>query len=386
MKLRIYLAIDSFLPKRDGNVVVVDALARSFKKMGHEVFVITPDKKNKIDNLPYEVLYSPSFFRRSHYSLAKLHLSNKIKKHILNSELPTIVNTHSSYFLSRVLGKFTKKHHISSLFTLHTKLVVDFFNFTHSKILTKILVKKQVQWMKNYNALSAISKSTYESLIPYGLDMKPHYITNGTNIRLPMKLTLNMEQFKKKYKLNKDDFLLLHVGHLTWQKGFKIIIDTLKLLKDVNVAFHFLSLGEGKDEKAIKKYAKKMGVLDKMSFIGHTNDITLLAMFYSYSDLFFFPSTFDSFSLAVREAAFYKLPTLCIKDSDVAFHMKNDENAFLVEQNARAFKDKIVEIIKMDKKDLLKVGDQAKRTLITSWDEIAKLYEKLYIGVIENNK
>ena len=73
MKLRIYLAIDSFLPKRDGNVVVVDALARSFKKMGHEVFVITPDRKNRIDNLPYEVLYSPSFFRRSHSRRIFIH-------------------------------------------------------------------------------------------------------------------------------------------------------------------------------------------------------------------------------------------------------------------------------------------------------------------------
>ena len=386
MKLRIYLAIDSFLPKRDGNVVVVDALARSFKKMGHEVFVITPNRKNRIDNLPYEVLYSPSFFRRSHYSLAKLYLSKKIKTHILSSELPIIVNTHSSYFLSRSVGKFTNKNHIPSLFTLHTKLVVDFLNFTHSKALTKLLVKKQVQWMKNYDALSAISKATYESLIPYGLDMKPHYITNGTNIRLPMKLSLNKEQFKKKYELNEDDFLLLHVGHLTWQKGFKVIIETLKLLKDENIAFHFLSLGEGKDEKAIKKYAKKMGVLDKMSFIGQTDNLIDLAMFYSYSDLFFFPSTFDSFSLAVREAAFYKLPTLCIKDSDVAYHMKNDENAFLVKEDVQAFKEKIVEIIKMDKKDLLKIGDQAKRTLITSWDEIAKSYEKLYFEVIENNK
>lgn len=386
MKLRIYLAIDSFLPKRDGNVVVVDALARSFKKMGHEVFVITPDKKCKVDGLPYEVLYSPSFFKRNDYSLAKLHLSNEIKNHILSSEIPTIINAHSSYFLSFTMSEFCRHNNIPSLFTLHTKLAVDFLNFTHSKTLTKFLVKKQVKWINKYDALTAISKRTYEDLVPYGLDFKPHFITNGTNIHLPMKLTLSKEQFMKKYKLKKDDFLMLHVGHLTWQKGFKIIIDTLKLLKDEEVPFHFLSLGEGKDAKAIKKYAKKMGVLDKMSFIGQTDNLIDLAMFYSYSDLFFFPSTFDSFSLAVREAAFYKLPTLCIKDSDVAYHMKNDENAFLEKEDAQAFKDRIVEIIKMDKKDLLKIGDQAKRTLITSWDEIAKSYEKLYIEVIENNK
>ena len=386
MKLRIYLGIDSFLPMRDGNAVVVDALAKAFKKRGHEVFVITPNRKTKAKNLEYEVLYSPSFFKNNNYPIAKLHLSNSIKKHILNSDLPTIVNMHSLYFLCYSLGKFVKKNNIPSLYTLHTKLAIDFMNFTHSKSLTKLLVKKQVKWMQNYDGLSSISKKTYESLIPYGLNNKATCITNGTSIHLPTDFPLTNVQFKEKYGINKNDFILLHVGHLTWQKGFKVIIDTLKQLKDKKFSFTFLSVGEGKDEKAIKKYAKKVNVLDKMHFYGQVNDLETLGMFYSYSDLLFFPSTFDSFSLVSREAAFYKLPTLTIEDCDISYLMEDGKNAFLTKEDSSTFANKIIKIANMDKKNLKIIGEEAKKTLIVSWDDIAIEYEKLYIDIIKSKK
>ena len=141
--------------------------------------------------------------------------------------------------------------------------------------------------------------------------------------------------------------------------------------------------GTGSDKDAIKKYSAQLGLGPKeVHFLGRVDDEETIAGLYLNTDLFFFPSVYDTSSIVLREASVMEIPSLLVKGSNAADVVTPDVNGFIAEENPKAMADKILSVI--DNAEFLKqTGKRASETIPIPWENLMpKVYEE-YARIIE---
>lgn len=100
-------------------------------------------------------------------------------------------------------------------------------------------------------------------------------------------------------------FVIGHVGAFREQKNHKFL---LKLFSQLNIPNAELVLvGEGPLKEEMKRYAKELGIQDKVLFLGSRNDVNNLLQAF---DVFAMPSLWEGLGIAAIEAQTSGLPTL----------------------------------------------------------------------------
>ena len=167
-------------------------------------------------------------------------------------------------------------------------------------------------------------------------------------------------------------------------KNLGLILDAMKILKERGVDFKMIIVGNGPDFDKYKKMVEDAGLSEDYVFTGAIKDRSLLQGYYLRSDMFIFPSTFDTSSLVPIEAAAHKLPTILVKGSCTAESIEDGVNGFLAEESGEAFANRLQEIIS-EKGLIKKVGEEANRSVYRSWEMVAEeVYEK-YQKLIEEH-
>lgn len=101
---------------------------------------------------------------------------------------------------------------------------------------------------------------------------------------------------------------LLFVGGILYWKGLELAVHTLALLP------HSVSLtivGSGPDEYLLKKEVDRLGLTNRVHFLGKKPRAEVVLLYQHY-DLFFYPSLHDSGSFTVLEAMAAGLPVICL--------------------------------------------------------------------------
>jgi len=124
-------------------------------------------------------------------------------------------------------------------------------------------------------------------VVPFGVDLE--YFCQNENI--------NNQSLKIRAGFKTP--LILSVGRLVSYKGFKYLITAMKEING-----HLLIIGEGKEEKSLKKLIKNLGLTEKINIINHVSD---LRPFYKACDIFVLPSCQknEAFGLVQIEAMAY---------------------------------------------------------------------------------
>lgn len=386
-KINVALFIDDFFPIIDGVVKVCDNYAREFINLNDNVTVYTPAsfEKNYQDSEEYEVVRTPSFrFAKLEYPLAKPN-KKRIKEKLINSK-PDVIHAHSPALMGRFGIKMAKKLNIPLIGTFHSKFYDDILTATHSKTLAKIGVKYCIHFFNKCDAVWTVSNSTAQTLREYGYKGEITVMPNGTNFVKPDNEEALISKAKAKYGIKPNDKVLLFVGHLIWQKNIKLVIDSFSQLlkKDKNYKLFFV--GEGGHEDGIKKYVDSLKITNnRIRFLGKISDQDTLKSIYGMSDLFFFPSTYDTFGIVVVEAAVMKKPALLVRGSNASERIIDGENGFLADNNVDSMVKRIEEIFSNPEK-LREVGINASKTLPIPWSTLIKDIKKEYFNVIEKYK
>ncbi|MCH9814004.1 MAG: glycosyltransferase [Epsilonproteobacteria bacterium] len=109
---------------------------------------------------------------------------------------------------------------------------------------------------------------------------------------------------EEKIVLPNDKYNLLAVGRLAPQKGFDLLIESMYYLDD---KYHLTILGEGDDEKILKEKIHTLGVENKVTMAGFSNNP------YKYMhlcDLFVLSSRYEGLPNVVLEANATKTPSV----------------------------------------------------------------------------
>jgi 2-polyprenyl-3-methyl-5-hydroxy-6-metoxy-1,4-benzoquinol methylase len=118
--------------------------------------------------------------------------------------------------------------------------------------------------------------------------------------------------------------LVLFAGRLAAQKGVDLL---LAALAGCAVPAHLILCGRGPDEAALRRQAQLLGLMDRVSFLGHQEDLPAIMPAF---DLLVMPSRWEGFGLAAVEAMAAGLPVVASRCDGLAEVVENEVTGLLV--------------------------------------------------------
>ena len=383
MSQRICLLNDSFPPLIDGVANTVVNYAAHLCRSGDSAVVMTPAYPHTDDSaFPFPVIRYPSIdtTRLVGYR-AGAPFSPEITRYLTEHPVD-LLHAHcpvASTFLARSIRPVV---HAPVVFTYHTKFDVDIAKAIHGKLLQESAIRALVQNISACDEVWVVSRGAGENLRSLGYTGDYILMPNGVDVPQGRVSQHLMDAVTGSYDLPRDTPLFLFVGRLMWYKGLRIILDALALLKEQGAAFRMVFIGDGADSREIKAYSHQAGLDSVCFFTGALHDREALRAWYCRADLFLFPSTFDTNGLVVREAAACGLGSVLIRGSCAAEDITEDENGFLIEENAASMAAKLQQLM-VHPDAMHRVGQNAMAQLYLSWEDAVACARERYQAVID---
>lgn len=104
-----------------------------------------------------------------------------------------------------------------------------------------------------------------------------------------------------------DEFVVGHVGRISYQKNHKFLIQIFNELQKIDSSAVLVLIGVGEKEAGVKQQIKELGIEEKVRFLGNRSDVSEL---YQAMDVFVLPSRFEGIPVVGIEAQFSDLPCL----------------------------------------------------------------------------
>lgn len=377
-KITIGLFIDSYYPMIDGVFMVVDNYAKRLSKYA-DVIVFAPNYNVKYDDsqFPYKIVRCKSLkLPFIDYSIPLPN--NRFKKEIKTYKLD-IVHIHSPFVIGKLGIKYAKRNNIPVIGTMHSQFKLDFKRYIKSNklalLLTRVIIKTFNRCDYCWAVNNEVARIYYEE---YKYKKMPEVMNNATDMKPVKNIKEACERINRRHNIVSNEKVLLYVGRINSLKNIFFIVESLKLLKEMetDLQFKMLFVGSGQDEEELKKVIEKNKMQKEVIMCGKVVDRDLLVAYYVRADLFLFPSLYDASSLVQIEASSQKTPCLFIEGSATTATVKDGENGFIAKNNTYEYAKYIAKVMK-DKELYEKVKNNCFKDLYKSWDnEVRRVYKK----------
>ena len=267
--------------------------------------------------------------------------------------------------------------------TYHTKFDEDIKRVIDNPLLEPQITKFVVQNISICDEVWTVSKGAGDNLRRIGY--KGDYVIMPNGVDFPKGAADESDacELRNMYGIPQEMPLFLFVGRLFWYKGFHVLLDALKLVNEQGTDFRMIIVGDGGDREEIAGDVEKLGLSDKIIFAGAINDREELRIYYTASDLFVFPSTYDTNGIVVREAAACGLASLLIKGSCAAEDFTNYKDALISENDPQAIAKELV-YAAAHIPELRQIGERAMNDVYMSWETAVKRAYERYQIVLDN--
>ncbi len=315
--MKVAFFSDTYLPNVDGVVKAIVNYRTEMEKRGHEVFILCPGtKKQKAENTDKNVYYftSASFRPYPDYRIALFPFSSAVKK--VREFNVDIVHSHGIATTGLAAIRCAGKLKVPAVASFHTLIPSGVHYLTNNKTLQGLFTSiawKYLKWYYSHFRTVFVPTTYIKSLVsthgientivnPIGIDRKIFNEHNsGTEIR-------------EKYKLKKQQPIIMHVGRVALEKNIDAIIDAAPNVLNLFPNAKFIIVGKGPAEQHYLSLVKSRGLLDSFIFTGYVED-AILPNYYAAADVFVFPSTFDTQGLVVLEALSTGIPVVVRNNS-----------------------------------------------------------------------
>lgn len=290
-----------------------------FKNEGWTVHVLT--NTGGKDVLPYcDVLHNVAI-QRSPFSLkniSALHASSKI----IRQQNYDIIHSHTPMggVIGRLASISSRRHGTKILYTAHG------FHFYKNAPIKNWLIYFPMEWVLSFFTDCLITINKEDNILA-----KKYFFKNKLNQTRPLQyisgIGVNSERFtpvnpktkmelKERYNV-RSNFIITYVAEHIERKNHKLIIDSLPplVIKIPNILVLFV--GDGELLKTSKKYAKSLGVIDHVNFMGYRNDVPSILQL---SDIVISSCVEEGLGLNIIEGMFCGLPAIV---SDVRGHRES---------------------------------------------------------------
>lgn len=367
--LRIGQFSESFFPIVDGVGRVVFNYASKLADKGHECYVITPmTDMGYRGKFPFEIVDYNSITvpRTPQYRMGLATLDKHYKERVEMIDFD-IIHAHTPFTAGMEAIRLSKKHKSPIIGTFHSKYYEDFYKATGAELIANLGVKYVVKFYEKCDQVWTVSKNSAETLREYGYGGDITIIENGTALSEPQ--PEDERAVREMFGLTEEEPILLYVGQLDWKKNIIKILEASKYLLREGMDFRLVMAGQGSDRDDILQKACEMGLGGIIIFTGHIADMSLLNGLYQCADLLVLPSTYDTSSLVMREAAAMYTPCVVVGQSAPSEVIRDGINGYVSENTPESLAGKIAQALYNKTKNTC-VGKEARRTIPVDWDVV----------------
>ena len=174
--------------------------------------------------------------------------------------------------------------------------------------------------------------------------------------------------------------VLLSVGELTKRKNHRAVLDALAGMDNRNL--FYVVCGRGPLKEELEEYAQKLGLGDRVRFMGYRNDVPV---FYTMSDLFLFPSLQEGLPVSVMEAMASGKPVICSRIRGNTDLVEDGVNGFLIDPGEpRSIAAAVLRLYDSGKQEEISQNNREKAESY-SLGAIVEEYRKVYLEASGGN-
>jgi glycosyltransferase involved in cell wall biosynthesis len=377
---------DNFPPVLDGVGITAQNYAYWLKETGHDVSVITPYAPNMQEVMSsatypiYRYVSVPIPFRAPYrYGLPFLDFRFMHQWRQMNFDL---VHAHCPFTTGSLAYKISRRQQIPLVATFHSKYRQDFEHNVRCKPIVDWMVKQIIRFYEKADEVWIPLPAVEETLREYGYKGHVEVVENGNDFYASKAQVAVMRgAMREELGILPEETMLLYVGQHTWEKNISFILESLAQIKDK--PFHFFMVGTGYAVHAIRALIVRLGLSHRVTLLGCIHDRERLKRIYAASDLFLFPSLYDTCGLVVRESAAMHTPSVLLRESTAATAITDGENGFLAHNDPTDFAEQITYLMNHPE-EMRRVGDRASKTISRSWEsvieEVALRYRDLKVS------
>ncbi|MCI0380741.1 MAG: glycosyltransferase family 4 protein [Gemmataceae bacterium] len=377
--MRICLYTETALPNLGGQEWVVDALARQYLHVGHDVCVLAPPPHSPLriqDHLlPYPVYRHPRFVSTRYFvSWYRWWLLRVHRKHGFD-----ILHCHSVYPPGFLAALTKHRHRAPIVITSHGGDIHQ----KNKRLEKRSVLPKVVRALEAADALVAISQFTEESYrrlssrtlrivsIPNGVDLSPYRHAP------PRPAGLDPAIQPGQY--------VLFLGRLNWRKGVDVLLQAMALDESGKSAgsVELVIAGDGAEKESLEQQCAQLGLGHRLRFVGavqHPDKAYLLQNALCTA----VPSrVWEAFPLVVLESYAAGTPVLGTKIPGLKDIVEPDKTGWLVNQESPGELGQVLSYVRAHPDQTRELGRRAQQVAQDfTWEAVARRHLELYAELL----
>ncbi|MBN2280436.1 MAG: glycosyltransferase family 4 protein [Candidatus Marinimicrobia bacterium] len=299
--------------------------AEGLAQRGHEVFLIGPQL--------FHSQLSPKVFTFPMNITHELDLLVYLKlvKIILKENIEIIIPTRrKEYFMAGIIGKVLG--------------IPVFFRLG--------IVRK---FPKNKLLSRAIYGKLPTGIICNSQEIKNQLLTDEVLSATKIHVVYNGYQFNKLSSISPSNeyFTFACAGRLTSQKGFDILLQAVKILREKSNRFHVKIAGEGPLYRQMLTYIQENGLQNNVELLGHISNVVQL---FSRADAVVIPSRNEGIPNVLMEAWSQKKTVIAARSAGIPEAIVDHNNGILTNLDPESLAQKLFFVMHNDTRNLGESG------------------------------
>ncbi len=132
---------------------------------------------------------------------------------------------------------------------------------------------------------------------------------------------------RERWNLPSDAFIVAGIGRLTFQKNFALFLDVAARIVREHPRAFFVLVGTGEDESALRAQADRLGLGERVRFLGYVSDMPAL---WPALDCLLLTSRYEGLPITILEAMACGAPIVASNLDGMREILRDEENADLV--------------------------------------------------------
>ena len=382
-KLKIVIPCDTFAPDINGAARFAERLAGGLVRHGHEIHIIAPSFDDSFgtrveihDGVEMTVHRLKSFKLPQHKTQrmpTPFGMTGVIRK-VLREVNPDAIHIQSHLVVGRFAvhaakgmgAKLIATNHIMPENLIKYSLLPKFL---HSAAM-KIIWMDAGRILKKMDSVTTPTRRAAE-LLEIAADVEDV---------LAISCGIDAAKFANQTPTQNKQPVALFLGRLDDEKRINVLLEAVAMLTDHPILRVEL-VGDGGERENLENLATKLGIADRVKFLGHVKDDELPGI-YERCTVFVMPSIAELQSIATMEAMASGRPVIGA-DAMALPHLVHDgDNGYLFEpNNSSDLAEKLRLVLEADEAELARMSENSLH-LIQAHDieRTLKIFEDLYGG------
>mgnify|MGYP000641159201 FL=1 len=365
-------------PTFGGSGVIATELGMSLAKKGHVIHFISYKRPVRLDlddeNIYFHEVHVPKY-PLFHYQPYELALSSMLVELV---KLYQIDLLHVHYAIPHAYAACMAKYML-----LEQGIKIPLVTTLHGSDITLVgshpFYKPAVTYsINNSDLITTVSKSLQKDTFNFfNIHKEIRIIPNFINVSYynSIKIDCNRNDYA-----SDGEVIISHVSNFRPVKRVLDVIESFNKISKI-IPSKLMMIGDGPDKTKAEKLAYEYGLLDKVKFLGKTQEVSKILCF---SDLMILPSQTESFGLAALEAMISSTPVISTNSGGLPELNIHGKTGFLVEIGDIDAISKYSVKILSDKKALFKMKKEAYlHSIKYDINLVTPLYEETYLRALE---